>query len=284
MQIRKILSGIDFGKETEKVISYSAFFAKTFNASLDLLYVIDYLMTPPMYLQSYIKEESKEAFIKLNNIKELLSKSEINTQTKILSGRLQESFQKAIKKSQADLVILGFVHHPLRRSSSEKLIKSLKIPMLVVKGKENKIKSFEDVLIKKILCPYDFSEISEKALIEAANFASLFVSELDVIHVLPEFISNKKIKKKIRYDELLKPLYEETINNILEILKKNNINANSFVYEGEPSEKIILHAKRKDMDLIVIGARGLGLIKGLLIGSVTDSVLKKSDCPVLIIH
>ncbi|NWF97633.1 MAG: universal stress protein [Nitrospirae bacterium] len=284
MQIRKILSGIDFGKETEKVISYSAFFAKTFNASLDLLYVIDYLMTPPMYLQSYIKEESKEAFIKLNNIKELLSKSEINTQTKILSGRLQESFQKAIKKSQADLVILGFVHHPLRRSSSEKLIKSLKIPMLVVKGKENKIKSFEDVLIKKILCPYDFSEISEKALIEAANFASLFGSELDVIHVLPEFISNKKIKKKIRYDELLKPLYEETINNILEILKKNNINANSFVYEGEPSEKIILHAKRKDMDLIVIGARGLGLIKGLLIGSVTDSVLKKSDCPVLIIH
>jgi len=284
MQIRKILSGIDFGKETEKVISYSAFFAKTFNASLDLLYVIDYLMTPPMYLQSYIKEESKEAFIKLNNIKELLSKSEINTQTKILSGRLQESFQKAIKKSQADLVILGFAHHPLRRSSSEKLIKSLKIPMLVVKGKENKIKSFEDVLIKKILCPYDFSEISEKALIEAANFASLFGSELDVIHVLPEFISNKKIKKKIRYDELLKPLYEETINNILEILKKNNINANSFVYEGEPSEKIILHAKRKDMDLIVIGARGLGLIKGLLIGSVTDSVLKKSDCPVLIIH
>ncbi len=237
-----------------------------------------------MYLQSYIKDQSKEAQIKLNNYKELLSKSEINTQIKIMTGRLQESFEKALKKSQADFVVLGFAHHPLRRSSSEKLIKSLKVPMLVVKGKESRHISFENILIKKILCPYDFSDISEKALIEANRLAYLFGSELDVIHVLPEFISNKRILKKIKYDELIKPLYEETINNISEILNKNNIKANSFVYEGEPSEKIIIHAKRKEIDLIVIGARGLGLIKGLLIGSVTDSVLKKSDCPVLVIH
>ncbi len=284
MEIKRILSGIDFGKETEKVLAYSAFFAKIFNASLDLIYVIDYLVTPPMYLESYIKDESKEAQVKLNNIKKSLSESEINIQTKILTGRLQESFKKALKDSQADLVILGFAHHPLRRSSSEKLIKSLKVPMLVVKGKEVRHISFEDILIKKILCPYDFSGISEKALIEASKLASIFGSELDVIHVLPEFISNKRIYKKIRYDEIVKPLYEGTINNISEILNKNKIIANSFVYEGEPSEKIVLHAKRKEIDLIVIGARGLGLIKGLLIGSVTDSVLKKSDCPVLVIH
>lgn len=284
MEIKRILSGIDFGKESDKVIAYSAFFAKIFNASLDLLYVIDYIVTPPMYLQSYIQEESKEAQLKLNNIKELLSKSEINTQTKIITGRLQESFEKAIKKSQADLVILGFAHHALRRSSSEKLIKSLKIPMLVVKGKESRSISFENILIKRILCPYDFSDISERALIEATKLASLFGSEFDVVHVLPEFITNKRIQKKIKYDELIKPLYEGTMNNISEILKKNNIKANSFIYEGQPSEKITLHAKRKDVDLIVIGARGLGLIKNLLIGSVTDSVLKKSDCPVLIIH
>jgi nucleotide-binding universal stress UspA family protein len=34
----------------------------------------------------------------------------------------------------------------------------------------------------------------------------------------------------------------------------------------------------------VMGARGLGLIKGMLIGSVTDAVLKSAPCPVLVIH
>jgi nucleotide-binding universal stress UspA family protein len=54
--------------------------------------------------------------------------------------------------------------------------------------------------------------------------------------------------------------------------------------QGEPHKRIVALAKEKDIDLIVMGARGLGLIKGMLIGSVTDAVLKSSPCPVLVAH
>jgi len=56
------------------------------------------------------------------------------------------------------------------------------------------------------------------------------------------------------------------------------------VEEGEPDRRIVSYAKEKDVDLIVIGARGLGRIEGMLIGSVTDAVLKSAPCPVLVIH
>jgi len=54
--------------------------------------------------------------------------------------------------------------------------------------------------------------------------------------------------------------------------------------QGEPHKRIVALAKEKDIDLIVMGARGLGFIKGMLIGSVTDAVLKSSPCPVLVAH
>jgi len=53
---------------------------------------------------------------------------------------------------------------------------------------------------------------------------------------------------------------------------------------GEPYKEIVSNAAENDMDLIIMGARGLGLIEGILLGSVTDAVLRSSPCPVIIVH
>ncbi len=57
-----------------------------------------------------------------------------------------------------------------------------------------------------------------------------------------------------------------------------------IIHEGEPDKRIVSFSRENDIDLLVMGARGLGFIKGMLIGSVTDAVLKSSPCPVLVIH
>ena len=54
-----ILSGIDLGPDTEKNLAYTAYFASRTGATVRLLYIIDYLLTPPAYLSSYIEEEKK---------------------------------------------------------------------------------------------------------------------------------------------------------------------------------------------------------------------------------
>ena len=283
MKIEKILAGIDFGPGAENVIGYSSFFAECMGASLTLLYVIDYLITPPAYLEQYIKLEKKTAEKKFAMWEKCLADAGIKIETDIIAGRLQESFDTAVEKMKADMIVLGFKSHTLRRSSSEKLIKGMKMPMLVVRGEKAKSASIGSIRIKRILCPTDFSEISMEALKMAEDLRDIFSAEIYILHVMPSYAIKKKIKKLKGKDVILKELHEDTMNNLNKLRSYYGIEK-SEIDEGEPDRKIVSFSKERDIDLIVIGARGLGFIKGMLIGSVTDAVLKTSPCPVFVIH
>jgi len=50
---------------------------------------------------------------------------------------------------------------------------------------------------------------------------------------------------------------------------------------GQPHEEICNYATLNNINLIILGTRGTGLVKTLFIGSTTDRVIRKSDCPVL---
>jgi nucleotide-binding universal stress UspA family protein len=283
MKIEKILAGIDFGKDSENVLAYTSYFAKISGATVNLLYVIDYLTTPPAYLTPYIEEEKKNAEKKFGELKKQLNDSGISSNTEIIVGRLQESFEEAAKKKHADMLVLGFMSHALRRSSSEKLIKSLKMPMLVVRGEKAKTSKTGTIQIRKILCPIDFSEMSGTALKVARELKKVFSSKLDVIHVSTDY-EIAKIKTLENKERAIQELLERAKNKLNEFLLDHAVQEKGIIEEGEPERKIVAFAVENDIDLIIISARGLGLIKGMLIGSVTDAILKTSPCPVLVVH
>lgn len=52
---------------------------------------------------------------------------------------------------------------------------------------------------------------------------------------------------------------------------------------GDPAEAIMDYAKEINTDLIIMGSRGLGLVRGVLLGSVSKYVLEHAKCPVLIV-
>jgi len=284
MKIDRVLAGIDFGPSTEIVTAYALFFAKTMGASLNLLYVIDYLVTPPAYLAPYMEEEKKVAEKKFAALEKRLRASGIKAETKVISGRLHESFNAMVEKINADMLVLGFMSHVLRRSSSEKLIKGLQMPMLVVRGEKADSARMDSIKIRRILCPTDFSEASKKALKVANDLKDIFSAEMAVIHVLPNHIIKIKIEKVRDRDRVLQELNDEARDNLKNFLSNYDIEKSGVIEEGEPAKRIISFSKEKDIDLIVMGARGLGLMKGMIIGSVTDAVLKSSPCPVLVIH
>ncbi len=283
MKIEKILTGIDFGPNTERIINYTSYFAKKMGASVYLLYVIDYIITPPAYLIPYIEEEKKNAEKNFEALKKLLNIANIKIETEVIIGRLHESFVATLKRTNADMLILGFMTHTFRRSSSEKLIKGLKIPMLVIRGEKAKSTSIEGLNIKKMLCPVDFSEHSKNALNVAIQLKDILSAKLDILHVSQDYMINKMVKSQEK-DRALKDLKEKAKESLNSFVKDLSIKEERYIDEGEPSKKIITFLKERDIDLVVMGARGLGLIKGMLIGSVTDAVLKSSPCPVLVIH
>ena len=66
--------------------------------------------------------------------------------------------------------------------------------------------------------------------------------------------------------------------------KKGAKQIEAIVVEGDPSERIINHAKDHDVDIIVIGSRGLGTFKGLLLGSVSNKVSHRADRTCVIVR
>jgi nucleotide-binding universal stress UspA family protein len=283
MKIEKILAGVDFGPATDSIMAYAASFASAANASLHLLHVLDYVVTPPAYLAPYIDEEKRVAESNFAILKKELEDAGIKTGTAIVIGRLHESFAASLKKTHADMLVLGFMTHTFRRSSSEKLIKGLQIPMLVVRGEQAVAVHKRPVAISRILCATDFSEYSLKALKAAKELCAVFYARLDVLHVLDDSVF-KKMKMTGEREKALQELRETAKKRLDTFLPENCLRCTGTIEEGEPYEKIVSFAQQNGIDLIVTGARGLGLIEGMLIGSVTDAIIKLSHCPVLVLH
>lgn len=283
MNIVKILVGIDFEKATDTVLSYACTFASAMKASLTLVNVLDYIATPPAYLVPYIEEEKRLAEEKFDVIKSQLLNEGISADFEVVVGRLNESFGAVLKKTNASMLVLGYTHHVLRRSSSEKLIKSLQVPMLVVRGVKAGSSDRSPVAIKNILCPADFSDASAKAMDTAIELRDIFSARLEVLYVSADYNVDKMKSVKDK-DTILRNLRNKAEDDMRSFLSRYGLQSIGVIEEGEPYKKIVSFSEEKNIDLIVMGARGLGFIQGLLIGSVTDSVLKTSPCPVLVVH
>lgn len=287
MKSRCILAGIDLSADTEKIVSYAAWFSAKTKLSVRLLYVIDYLITPPMYLMPYIEEEQRRDEAELQRWKAVLEKQGISSDTSIMMGRLNESFVKSIEEYSPDLLVIGYQSHAFRPSSSERLIKSLAMPMLVVRG--GRAVMMGSPSIRKILCAVDFSENSQKALARAADYAQAFSADLHVIHSIPSHTVKSRWAlweaigtiDKDQFDTQMQAEAEAELSRMVRI---SGIQHSGEILQGNPAETICACAQEGEYDLIVMGARGLSYIQGLLIGSTTETVLRSSPCPVLIVH
>ena len=137
---------------------------------------------------------------------------------------------------------------------------------------------------KHIVSPIDFSECSARSLAHAAALARWYDAELTVLHVAPPF---KALPVK---GELGVPLHvvdsstnEEAVHTIRRLLDESGIagNAVPLARTGDASTTIVEEALKTRADLVVMGTHGRRGFKRLLLGSVTESVLREAPCPVL---
>jgi len=287
----KILAAIDLGLDTEKILAYAFWMSKTAGngaAEIDMLYVIDYALTPPAYMVPYIEKEKKADEEELCKWTERLKGLGIKAGHAIAVGRLVEAFNTAIKDMREDILVLGHKSHIVRPSSSERLIKSLDIPMLVVRGQKSERALIGNVSIEKILCPVDFSEPSKKALEFAKSLSEKTSAGLVVSHVVSSVKMEKGFEKLKGMSEKDKSDYKNGLIKDAEEKMCSFLNicggAESVVRIGIPYTTINDIAMERDADLIVMGARGLSYTKGVILGSVSESVIKSSPCPVMIVR
>ena len=138
---------------------------------------------------------------------------------------------------------------------------------------------------KKTLVPIDYSTHSKTALEYALKIAPTYNAGLQLLHIVEESIHPlfyaAGINSIFEINSQLKTRSKEAIREMLDSIGGSDIEADIFVVEGRASSEIIKFAEEKSSDLIIISTHGLTGIEHLLLGSVTEKVVRMAKCPVL---
>ncbi|MEL7257011.1 MAG: universal stress protein [Pseudomonadota bacterium] len=135
--------------------------------------------------------------------------------------------------------------------------------------------------MKHILAAIDGSEASFRALDHAAELASLLNAELTILIVRLVIVGRKDVYAAVSKEDV-----EKIEHQARDAALSAGATQVSVVVETsrDTAYKIVDVAIEKGADLIVMGASGKGGFKAFLLGSVSQDVLKKSACPVTIVH
>lgn len=138
---------------------------------------------------------------------------------------------------------------------------------------------------KLILCPIDFSEFSIRAYGYAQSLAEHYRSKLVLQHIVEEwrhpaasFAATASL-----YDEYVGLLRGNAEEQLLEFVKNHtsaNVQPELMVDQGVAADMILSFAQAQKSDLIVMGTHGRRGFDRLMLGSVTDRVMRRASCPV----
>ncbi len=146
---------------------------------------------------------------------------------------------------------------------------------------------------ERILAPYDGSKYSKKTVDVAIKIAKKFDSELYLLTAVErlspsspskimDYVDTKKLQKylKASMSKMDLILRDEMLR-----CREDGVFADYEIIEGSPAKTILSFAKKRKIDLIVIGSAGLaGIQRIIALGSASRRVSELASCPVLIVR
>lgn len=144
---------------------------------------------------------------------------------------------------------------------------------------------------KKILVPFDGSEHAKKALLQAialaecCDHAKLYIASVcNMVSAMSNF-DQVSIAEGCLTTKLTEDLEAQCKEDLAEAEKLVPAGMDhETIYEvGSPGPVLLNMAEEKACDLVVMGSRGLGPLKGIFMGSVSSYLVSRSKCPVLIV-
>ena len=140
-------------------------------------------------------------------------------------------------------------------------------------------------MLSKILVPVDGSENSLRALDHAIYLAKKTGANITAMNVIENpptvYVESQKL-----LNDLLAKFREESANVLdkcKQIAEKSDVKIETVIGEGDAASSITGYAQKGDFDTIIIGRRGLGRFKEMVLGSISNKVLHHAKCSVMIV-
>jgi nucleotide-binding universal stress UspA family protein len=143
------------------------------------------------------------------------------------------------------------------------------------------------ITLKKILVPTDFSDCSDAALKYGRALAGTFGATLHLLHVVQDPYTQPWAAEAFPAPlvDLLDQWQAQARQRVTALIpesERGSVMTTAVV--GSPFSEILRYAAEQQIDLIVIGTHGRGLIGHMLLGSVAERVVRRAPCPVLTVR
>jgi nucleotide-binding universal stress UspA family protein len=142
------------------------------------------------------------------------------------------------------------------------------------------------MMIKHLLVPVDFSEVSENAIRVAANFAAETDAKVTLLHsyLIPGYSGG------MAYETFIPPIDEhlELINKQLDefaegLPELNELRVEKIAIPGSVQDMIGSYVQDNDVDLVITGTKGASGFMGFLLGTESERIEAEVKCPVVLV-
>jgi nucleotide-binding universal stress UspA family protein len=316
------MCAVDFSEFTNLTLSYGQALAKEFEAHLTLCHVVSNMVLMSSAGQAYIASEKIEAERRqdaASRLADIAKNLDMECDTLVSTGHPADELARIAEETGVDMVVAAThggsgVKRFLVGSVTDRLVKTLSCPVLVLHGdaEPDVLPGDRKKLLNRILVGCDFSPDSSLAFQYGLSLAQEFETDLFLAHVVRptehvEFSSADYIKvqegdylgwnrsdylgltrqandpDKERNEALQKRL-ERQLARMVPEESRHWCTPVTAVLEGEPYQELLTFARKNQVDLIVLGVRGHSLLEKFLVGSTTERVISRSECPVLAVR
>ena len=284
--MRRILLPTDLSESADHAMRQAVEMAVQLQARLDVLHVITLHASDPgnlkQSLEGYLKELEEEVFADLAERSDRIKQRGVAVEVSLeRSVSVAEAVVDRARETECDLIVMGThgrsgIGKLLMGSVAEQVVQHAPCHVMTV-GKDAAVAEGE-AGFDRILVPVDFAEYSEKAVTIAGGLLSE-AGQLTLQHVVatpihPSFYAGG-VTRMFDVDPELPVRVGEKVSDLYG-------GAHDIVVtEGDPAHEILSTAESKDAQLIVMGTRGLSGLDHVLLGSVTERVIRKAAVPVL---
>jgi nucleotide-binding universal stress UspA family protein len=243
-------------------------------------------------VKSYYDDESAKT---LKHAISTLNKAGLAAQTGYRVGHPAEEIAAAADKGESDLIVMGSHGHGtfaglLLGSVTNAVLAHTKRPLLVLreshaaKGDSLKVgiaidgSKYGRHAVRYVIRHRDlFGEQPQITLINVVpDFAGAVMPDMAGI-ALPAFSAEEVAAMQAKsFDAAIKP--------VLKLLQKTGLAADTVRLAGNPGDELSAYAKKKKLDVLVMGSHGYGAFKQAVLGSVATRVIAHCTTPVLLVR
>jgi nucleotide-binding universal stress UspA family protein len=202
----------------------------------------------------------------------------------VRSTSAAEAITELATELGCDLIVMGThgrrgIKHLLLGSVAENVVRGVRIPVVTVRPKID----LPDLDPGRILVTHDFSERSESAVKTAGAWAGALGAEITLVHVVEPVVFPEFYAINLPTDDTASGLRERAAESLQRTAEEllSGLPVRTKVLVGRAADCIVEEAETSEVDLVVMGTRGLSGLEQLVLGSVAEAVLRRCPVPLL---